>query len=221
MPQEQEQQESFFSRILKTLFWFWLFKNVMTAVQFYSSGGSSAVNPTDSENFSNLWKDKSNVKLKVFFSFKQDWSLKDSMEIWNLDFNLRNLEKFEKSFNMTLGNELQSNSSYYVHAFLGDGEDQIYSKKEITRFIPLLKNDKKNLFESNITVNSSSIILSHWWPNITITLVNYFDAVGSKMSPGVAKEFRMGQNGYYPFFYINDFWLLQDQLIPLNETIGN
>ncbi|KAL2528330.1 Transmembrane CLPTM1 family protein [Forsythia ovata] len=65
--------------------------------------------------------------------------------------------------------------------------------------------------------------ISYWKPNITINLVDDFtrysqNAVPPNIAPFMNIEPSTGN--YYPTFFFNEFWLLRDKLIPLNETVN-
>ncbi|KAI3450959.1 hypothetical protein Pfo_007624 [Paulownia fortunei] len=64
---------------------------------------------------------------------------------------------------------------------------------------------------------------SYWKPNITINLVDDFtrypqNAVPPNIAPYLNIEPSMGN--YYPIIFFNEFWLLRDKLIPINETVN-
>ncbi|XP_075483406.1 uncharacterized protein LOC142523482 [Primulina tabacum] len=64
--------------------------------------------------------------------------------------------------------------------------------------------------------------ISYWKPNITINLVDDFtrypeNAVPPNIAPYMNVEHTTGN--YYPTIYFNDFWLLRDKLIQINETV--
>ncbi|KAB1228195.1 hypothetical protein CJ030_MR5G008792 [Morella rubra] len=62
----------------------------------------------------------------------------------------------------------------------------------------------------------------YWKPNITINLVDDFtryphNAAPPNVAPYLNVEPSTGN--YYPTIFFNEFWLLRDKLIPLNETV--
>uniref|UniRef100_A0A7C9DAD9 Uncharacterized protein n=2 Tax=Opuntia streptacantha TaxID=393608 RepID=A0A7C9DAD9_OPUST len=64
--------------------------------------------------------------------------------------------------------------------------------------------------------------ISYWKPNVTINLVDDFtrysmNAVPPNIAPYLNVEPKTGN--YYPTIYFNEFWLLRDKLIPINETV--
>lgn len=65
--------------------------------------------------------------------------------------------------------------------------------------------------------------ISYWKPNITINLVDDFtgypqNAVPPNIAPYLNVEPSTGN--YYPTIFFNEFWLLRDKLIPINETVN-
>ncbi|XP_011005578.1 PREDICTED: cleft lip and palate transmembrane protein 1 homolog [Populus euphratica] len=64
--------------------------------------------------------------------------------------------------------------------------------------------------------------ISYWKPNVTINLVDDFtkyphNAVPPNIAPYLNVEPTSGN--YFPTIFFNEFWLLRDKLIPLNETV--
>ncbi|KAA8531264.1 hypothetical protein F0562_005977 [Nyssa sinensis] len=64
--------------------------------------------------------------------------------------------------------------------------------------------------------------VSYWKPNITVNLVDDFtryprNAVPPNIAPNLNVEPSTGN--YYPTIFFNEFWLLRDKLIPINETV--
>ncbi|XP_030551391.2 cleft lip and palate transmembrane protein 1 homolog [Rhodamnia argentea] len=64
--------------------------------------------------------------------------------------------------------------------------------------------------------------IPYWKPNVTINLVEDFtryphNAVPPNVAPYLNVEPSTGS--YYPTIYFNEFWLLRNKLIPINETV--
>ncbi|CAI9777529.1 unnamed protein product [Fraxinus pennsylvanica] len=65
--------------------------------------------------------------------------------------------------------------------------------------------------------------ISYWKPNITINLVDDFTRYSqNEVPPNIAPFLNIepGTGNYYPTVFFNEFWLLRDKLIPLNETVN-
>ncbi|KAJ6252775.1 cleft lip and palate transmembrane protein [Anaeramoeba flamelloides] len=66
------------------------------------------------------------------------------------------------------------------------------------------------------------IIKSYWYSNLTIGLVNEFTAFkAGQVPPHVVNliDYNKKTRKYYPIIYINEFWMLKEYLIPINETV--
>ncbi|BAS89352.1 uncharacterized protein [Oryza sativa Japonica Group] len=64
--------------------------------------------------------------------------------------------------------------------------------------------------------------ISYWKPNVTINLVDDFTRYPhNNVPPNVAPYLNVdpSSNNYYPTVFFNEFWLLRDKLIALNETV--
>ncbi|XP_051148823.1 uncharacterized protein LOC127263698 [Andrographis paniculata] len=107
-------------------------------------------------------------------------------------------------------------------------------------YLPKSKADKKKslLGDTESTSNDEKVVqdafvddkeigpiewTSYWKPNITINLVEDFtrypqNAVPPNIAPYMNIEPNTGN--YYPTIFFNEFWLLRDKLIPINETVN-
>ncbi|KAJ3319662.1 hypothetical protein HDV06_006155 [Boothiomyces sp. JEL0866] len=133
---------------------------------------------------------------------------------------------------------LQNNGSLYAHFFvtkLGEGieknDDVLYYRKLLTRYRP----KKKVVYKKSLIANEGDAedtakeettdgpqpIVSYWWPNVTVNLVATHDPIAMREHPAILKHMRLSKSGfeYYPIFYQNDFWMLSDDLIQLNDTV--
>ncbi|KAF5198070.1 Cleft lip and palate transmembrane protein 1-like protein [Thalictrum thalictroides] len=76
--------------------------------------------------------------------------------------------------------------------------------------------------QNNVTDDGPTEWTSYWKPNITINLVDDFtgytkNAVPPNVAPYLNIEPKTGN--YYPTVSFNEFWLLRNKLIQLNETV--
>ncbi|KAL2497989.1 Transmembrane CLPTM1 family protein [Abeliophyllum distichum] len=65
--------------------------------------------------------------------------------------------------------------------------------------------------------------ISYWKPNMTINLVDDFTRYSiNAVPPNIAPHLNIepSQGNYYPTVFFNEFWLLRDKLIPINETVN-
>jgi hypothetical protein len=94
-----------------------------------------------------------------------------------------------------------------------------------------IKEEEEEIKETANTINSEAdtssssnetIYLSYWRPTLHLQLVTEFGQyVAHNLPPHmkVSLDAEPALNGYRPFTYINDFWLLNHHLVgPLNET---
>lgn len=114
--------------------------------------------------------------------------------------------------------------------------------RPIVTFLPKSKNDKKkSLLGGTKSISEDKMMskveeasqeeikdegppewISYWKPNVTINLVDDFtsysaNAVPPNIAPHLNVEPKTGN--YFPTIYFNEFWLLKDKLIPINETV--
>lgn len=65
-------------------------------------------------------------------------------------------------------------------------------------------------------------IVSHWHPNLTINIVHDFTAwTPGQVPPPLDEfvEFTPSMQQYRPIFYLNDYWNLNKEYMPLNDTV--
>ncbi|TPX61165.1 hypothetical protein PhCBS80983_g01280 [Powellomyces hirtus] len=63
-------------------------------------------------------------------------------------------------------------------------------------------------------------VISYWWPNVTINIIETVDVIPRNSHPMLTKNLRIASDNahYYPTFNVHDFWLLSENLTPINET---
>ncbi|KAI8914311.1 cleft lip and palate transmembrane protein 1-domain-containing protein [Gorgonomyces haynaldii] len=135
--------------------------------------------------------------------------------------------------------KVQHNGSLYMHAFLVPQGQQpalspkvlqetVYHRKLLTRYMPKKKVKKlKKLIQKDEQEQEEEIvpeerpIVSYWWPNVTLELVASHDPIPRNLPPTMMKEIRLSEDGnrFYPIFATNDFWMLSDNLVAINETV--
>ncbi|XP_013611203.1 PREDICTED: cleft lip and palate transmembrane protein 1 homolog [Brassica oleracea var. oleracea] len=99
-------------------------------------------------------------------------------------------------------------------SLLGSPKDSDESKPEAEKVV-----DKNSEVKEEVTVEWVSL----WKPNVTINLVDDFthysqNGVQPNIAPHLLVEPTSGN--YYPTIYFNEFWLLRDKMIPINETVS-
>jgi len=140
---------------------------------------------------------------------------------------------------------LKHNGSLYAHVFFArsgypaDPSDPEYDPKSsfggthpVVAYLRKSKNDKKKSLldeaspkevDSQIETKEGPVeYISYWKPNITINLledVNRYQH--NNIPPTISGQLKVDYESgtYYPIIYFNDFWLLRDKLIAVNETV--
>ncbi|CAD5116209.1 DgyrCDS5125 [Dimorphilus gyrociliatus] len=139
---------------------------------------------------------------------------------------------------------IQNNGSIYLHVFIvkagnsPDPRDSSYDKKFTIKKTKRLNKFKKRKFVQTVNLltgksdahpdliraqnESKYEILSHWHPNLTINLVDDHTAWTRGAVPAPLDEFiefHPTVNQYYPVVYLNDYWNMNNEYFPLNDTI--
>ncbi|XP_005100873.1 cleft lip and palate transmembrane protein 1 homolog isoform X2 [Aplysia californica] len=177
---------------------------------------------------------------KALFWFEQgliygDWTSGDN-----------NDGSFEKSGKIEASETVQNNGSLFIHVYFvkegkspdpTDRASKLYSKKYTAYRSKRLNKFKKRRFHTTVNLltgqtdvhpdlvqkeNASAFeILSHWHPNLTINLLDDH----SPWIPGSVPQpldeyidFVPGSNKYYPIVYLNDYWNLNADYMPINDT---
>ncbi|KXS13023.1 cleft lip and palate transmembrane 1 [Gonapodya prolifera JEL478] len=134
-------------------------------------------------------------------------------------------------------------TTYSPNATSNDFDDQMttYVRKPLTRFQPKRKVAKlKSLIKTNATANDPSAAsptteeedvvdskepqswIAFWHPNVTISVVPENQVLQlASLPPPIVKHIRPASDGvhYYPVLFVNDFWLMQEHMYPINGTI--
>ncbi|ESO91931.1 hypothetical protein LOTGIDRAFT_233250 [Lottia gigantea] len=152
---------------------------------------------------------------------------------------------FEHSGKIPASQKLQNNGSLYLHAyFVSEGRSPDpsnkgkYSKRKTVYRSKQLNKFKKRTFHSSVNLltgetdvhpdlikkeNMSSFeILSHWHPNLTLNLLDdHSPWMRGSVPPPLDEyiDFVPGLNHYYPVIYFNDYWNLQRDYTPINDTL--
>ncbi|EDW39932.1 GL16472 [Drosophila persimilis] len=138
---------------------------------------------------------------------------------------------------------LMNNGSVYLHAFvtrsgespdpkspnyarsghMGHQQHQLnkFKKLRVNRNYNLLASEKEKLEHELKHANLKDQIVSHWHPNLTVNLVvdqtNW--AQGSVPPPlDEYVKFVDGGKTYLPILFVNDYWNLQREYLPINQT---
>ncbi|XP_017881744.1 cleft lip and palate transmembrane protein 1 homolog [Ceratina calcarata] len=143
----------------------------------------------------------------------------------------------------TASDQLKNNGSIYLHVYvtktgktpnpkyLYAGASMSYSRKMLNKFKKIRYQRKHNLLTGETTATKEEIekaesmnqeYVSHWHPNLTVNLVtDQTNWVYGQVSPPLDTyiQFLPGEKFYKPVIYMNDFWNMQRDYQPLNNTI--
>jgi hypothetical protein len=138
-------------------------------------------------------------------------------------------------FDIPCTSKLKNNGSLYGHFYLTkdgiapgndrpDESSMIYHQKLLTRFMPQRKIvNKKNLFDDDlgeIIQQKELPIISYWWQNISLSIVPSESPLSIQNQPQIQKMIKLDSNhNFLPIFYTNDFWMLHENLAPINNTV--
>ncbi|BEJ13292.1 hypothetical protein CspHIS471_0304660 [Cutaneotrichosporon sp. HIS471] len=133
---------------------------------------------------------------------------------------------------------VQSNGSWWMDVLLvkdggsalnRDGADVAHHRKEMTRWASRRKARKevsllaaKNETSTPEVEEGPAPIISYWSRNLTLTIVNEDNSADLAAMPPIVRECYHLAPGegmkYFPVVFANDFWLLKENLIPINST---
>ncbi len=134
---------------------------------------------------------------------------------------------------------VRHNSTLYAHIFWGredwktktdnvhDVRKVLYRRKLLTRYLPKKKEAKlKKLMSKSeekevAKEDSGDQILSYWYPNLTLCIVSDASPIQKSVFPApVARHIHLVDDGrfYTPIFFVNDFWMLGEKLVAINDT---
>merc|ERR1740137_378141 len=152
---------------------------------------------------------------------------------------------FEHSTQFGISEAAQNNGSVYIHSFIvkeGKSPDPsagkgVFSKKwtayktqKLNKFMKksykktanlLTGQTEQSLEDQKKAESGATEIISHWHPNITINLVFDHTAwVPGQVPPPLDKfvEFPPSLQQYKPVMWLNDYWNLNRDYMPINST---
>ena len=142
---------------------------------------------------------------------------------------------------------LQKNGSMYLHTFVvktGKSPDPATGKGRFSKKWTMYKSRMMNKFKKKYYAKTANLltgettateeeqakaaigikheIFSHWHPNITVNLVNdYTPWTPGQVPPPLDEfvEFTPSMQNYKPILYLNDYWNLNKEYMPINETV--
>lgn len=152
---------------------------------------------------------------------------------------------YTKSLQVTASDALQNNGSIYLHTFVvkegkspdpSEGKGKFSKKWTVYKWHRINKYKKKTyLTTANLLTGQThqsiedqekaktmkSEILSHWHPNVTINIVaDQTPWVPGQVPPPLDEfvEFTPSLQQYKPIMWVNDYWNLNRDYMPINST---
>ncbi|XP_043499440.1 cleft lip and palate transmembrane protein 1 homolog [Polistes fuscatus] len=146
----------------------------------------------------------------------------------------------------TPSHKLLNNGTIYLHVYVTKtgkspnpkagknafaGEQMSYAKKMLVKFKKIRYQKKHNLLTGETTATQEQLqkaeimnqeYISHWHPNLTINLVTDQTNWMAGQVPQPLDEhisFLPGESYYRPVIFMNDFWNMQRDYQPLNNTV--
>jgi len=161
---------------------------------------------------------------------------------WDQGLNMDSI--YEKSMQVPLSERVQNNGSIYIHSFVvkagkspnpNDGKRfskkyTVYKKQLLNKFkkkqyklsTNLLTGETEQSLEDQLKAKTiQSEIVSHWHPNLTINMVyDYTPWVPGQIPPPLDEfvEFTPSLQQYKPILWLNDYWSLRRDYMPINST---
>lgn len=155
--------------------------------------------------------------------------------------------KHEFAYTYHPSQAVQNNASVYVHAvFTPTGASPVPTDEFFDRTGTFAKSHQLNRFlkkraakggvnllsgknstddgamPDDVALGNETVIISYLKPNVTIQMIEDFTKYNPKAVPPhlvSLLEADPATNTYAPLVWFNDFWLLRDYLVPVNETL--
>lgn len=131
---------------------------------------------------------------------------------------------------------MRANGSLYWHVFIvrsgerlntSDSLSTVHRCRRLTRFRRLAHKPTHNLLTGSSQQEgpgtAAGALLSHWHPNITVSVVHDFTGWSPRsMVPPLDQYVQFSPDGrlYQPIVFINDYWNLARDYMPLNESVA-
>ncbi|PNW78427.1 hypothetical protein CHLRE_09g397900v5 [Chlamydomonas reinhardtii] len=151
-------------------------------------------------------------------------------------------ENRKLTYTYELSEAVKNNGSVWLHMVLARAGDPVapddpaydpsavaYYTYQLNAYRPKPRNNTGvNLLSENpvdvpkVDPKEPREIMNFIRPNITLQLVDHFQAYNRKAVPPQildAMRFNPATGHYLPLVFFNDFWLLKDKLVPVNETL--
>lgn len=145
---------------------------------------------------------------------------------------------------MTIKQKVQNNGTLWLHIYVVKSghtpyPSEIYSsvykihrRRQLNKYKKRYYKKTHNLLtgetaatkeeQSKVEANIKQEILSHWHPNLTINIIDdHTPWVRGQVPVPLDEfvEFEPTTGKYYPIVYVNDYWNLMRDYMPINETV--
>jgi hypothetical protein len=156
---------------------------------------------------------------------------------------------FRTEIDIKLSPKVQNNGSLWLHSYFvksgfipfeetrtAENFSPIYTvhkKKQLNKYKKRKYKDTHNLItgkteksteeQEKIKNKIKEEIVSHWHPNLTINMVYDHTMWSPSTVPSPLRdfiEFEPTTGKYYPIVYLNDYWNLQRDYTPINQTVS-
>eukprot|EP00339_Tiarina_fusa_P018483 CAMPEP_0117015904 /NCGR_PEP_ID=MMETSP0472-20121206/12611_1 /TAXON_ID=693140 ORGANISM="Tiarina fusus, Strain LIS" /NCGR_SAMPLE_ID=MMETSP0472 /ASSEMBLY_ACC=CAM_ASM_000603 /LENGTH=402 /DNA_ID=CAMNT_0004719793 /DNA_START=125 /DNA_END=1330 /DNA_ORIENTATION=+ len=221
-----------------------------TQVPNANPNADKSTKPVKSGNFKNLYQQGTEMYMKMFFvdGHPEHSSVIHDRKIVLGSFADDQYETFTKNISLT-HNLLNNGSALFCTVFSQNPIKGSFAsvvsepdgKNHFHECLPLVvyKLQKKFIEKQNLitgeyekpdlsvqaaTESADLEIISFWKPNVTLSLVDEFKVYNpNQLPPQLKQHFRFYKDGrsYFPITYYNEFWLLSENLMPINDTLDS
>eukprot|EP00882_Tetradesmus_deserticola_P005055 GHRQ01005326.1.p1 GENE.GHRQ01005326.1~~GHRQ01005326.1.p1 ORF type:complete len:625 (+),score=278.98 GHRQ01005326.1:193-2067(+) len=217
---------------------------LMWWVMSYFKGNKQAT-PSPAGAAAPLYRKGDMLDMYVYVS-EQSYLQRDSAElVWSqTDVGLATTPERTVTYTYTPSQGVKNNGSVYAHVVFarsgvmidspGDDlpPDSIFSKSHsLVVHLPRRQNKTgTNLLSEGGNFTTQKRVepverewISYYKPNLTVALVDHFQAYPKNaIPPQVSPHLLLNSEGQqYPIFYFDEFWLLRDKLLPMNDTVDS
>ncbi|KXJ13308.1 cleft lip and palate transmembrane protein 1 homolog [Exaiptasia diaphana] len=246
--QPQQQQESPWKGILFRIFIFWFISNLFRGRQQPSSQQGPSFKPATNlfkpRDYMDLYVYVSEDDFMKPADFDDPsllvWTQK-GLQFGNWSTGENGDGSFTFSTKLTASEQLMNNGSLYAHVFITrqhkspNPKSPHYKRLEVVNRTKQLTAFKKRRISKTVNLLSGKIdpeaikaaeiksqeIINYWHPNLTINVMDDQTPWTPGAVPPPMDEFIIFDNitnSYFPLLYLNSYWNLQSDYMPINET---
>jgi hypothetical protein len=227
---QEEQRPSIATTLCRFLLMYMVLQSVIGYFWAKPSQGDKNIQPVTA--YMNEIREHTTFNLVVWLHTDEEQVQNSGEIVWQeagftYDYNSTNFRNTE--LNYTLTPALQQNGTLFLTAkitFKGRkmGDLTISDTISVTRYKETIQESSVSLLsgEAQAEVKGTGNFSMHWVPSLDFYLLYDDITYGANAVPPQLRrlKFNRSQFTYEPLFYISDFWLLRDMLIPLNSSIS-